>query len=171
MPERTLHTSPVTGISPEEILKTVLVSELLAPSPHLWLLSPWISDVVALNNRDGNFDHLLADPEARPYRLSELLVDLVDSGARLTVIMRRDRYNLPFQSSLERRCDSNRLSLIEYHGAHEKTFCGTDWVVTGSMNFTLRGMEYNDEGVTYKIDSAAAATTRLELAHRWSRPA
>jgi phosphatidylserine/phosphatidylglycerophosphate/cardiolipin synthase-like enzyme len=171
MPERTLHTSPVTGISPEEILKTVLVSELLAPSPHLWLLSPWISDVVALNNRDGNFDHLLADPEARPYRLSELLVDLVDSGTRLTVIMRRDRHNLPFQSSLERRCDSNRLSLIEYHGAHEKTFCGIDWVVTGSMNFTLRGMEYNDEGVTYKIDSAAAATTRLELAHRWSRPA
>jgi phosphatidylserine/phosphatidylglycerophosphate/cardiolipin synthase-like enzyme len=170
MPERILHTSPVTGITLEEILKTVLVSELLAPSPHLWLLSPWITDVVALNNRDGNFDHLLADPEARPYRLSELLAEVIGSGARLTVIMRRDHHNQPFQSSLERRCDLSRLSLIEYHGAHEKTFCGTDWVVTGSMNFTLRGMEYNDEGVTYKIDSAAAATTRLELAHRWSRP-
>lgn len=171
MPERTLHTSPVTGITPEEILKTVLVSELVAPSPHLWLLSPWITDVVALNNRDGNFDDLLADPEARSYRLSELLADVVDSGTHLTVIMRRDQHNLPFQSSLERRCDPNRLSLIEYHGAHEKTFCGTDWVVTGSMNFTLRGMEYNDEGVTYKIDSTAAAITRLELAHRWSRHA
>lgn len=170
MPERTLHTSPVTGITPDEILKTVLVSELLAPSTHLWLLSPWITDLVALNNRDGNFDHLLEDPEARPYRLSELVAEVVRSGAHLTVIMRRHQHNLPFQTSLERRCDPNRLALIEYRDAHEKTFCGTDWVVTGSMNFTFRGMERNDEGVTYKIDSAAAATTRLELAHRWSRP-
>src|SRR3712207_115036 len=101
MAERTLHTSPVTGITPDEILKAVLVSELLAPSVHLWLLSPWITDLVALNNRDGNFDDLLEDPEARPYRLSELLGEVVRSGAHLTVIMRRHQHNVPFQSSLE----------------------------------------------------------------------
>lgn len=169
MGERTLHTSPVTGITPEEALKAILVSELLTPSPQLWLLSPWITDVIALNNRNGNFDHLLPNPEARSYKLSELLADVTDSGAHLTIIMRRHRHNRPFQSSLVRLCDSARLSLIEYHGAHEKTFCGSDWVVTGSMNFTIRGMEYNDEGITYKINSVAAATTRLELAHRWGR--
>lgn len=164
--ERALHTSPVTGIRPEEVLRAVLVSELLSPSPQLWLLSPWITDVVALNNRDGHFDDLLADPEARSYRLSELLADIVRSGAHLTVIMRHHQHNMPFQSNLQRHC---HFTLKEYQGAHEKTFCGTDWVVTGSMNFTLRGMEYNDERTTYKIDPAAAATTRLELAHRWSQ--
>ena len=43
--ERTLRTSPVTGIRVDSVLTAVLLAELLKPSSEIWLVSAWISDV------------------------------------------------------------------------------------------------------------------------------
>ncbi|WP_019901867.1 phospholipase D-like domain-containing protein DpdK [Salinispora arenicola] len=121
----------------------------------------------ALDNSRGEFDTLIADASARTYGLSETLAMLAAAGARLNVVARPAEHNRTFLSRLRRSVDASSLVIVEHPDVHEKTFCGRNWLLTGSMNFTLRGMQVNDEAVTYRVDDAAAAQTRIELAHRW----
>jgi phosphatidylserine/phosphatidylglycerophosphate/cardiolipin synthase-like enzyme len=167
--ERILRTSPVTGIRMEPLLESALVSELLAPSPELWLVSPWISDVTVLDNSRGGYDGLLPDASARPYSLAEVLALLVRGGAQLTVVTRHDPHNGPFLRRLDRLAAGGRLLVVKHDDLHEKTLSGQDWIITGSMNFTIRGMELNDEVVFYRVDAQAAAQARVDLAHRWRK--
>ena len=166
MLERTLRISPVTGIRIDPVLTAVLLSELLTPSPEIWLVSAWISDVPAVDNSRGDYDSLIIDPSARIYQLSEILGLLTDQGTRLTVVTRDVPENDSFLTRLGRTAALERLDVIRSPDAHEKTFCGTDWLLSGSMNFTVSGMTVNDEVVTYKLDSTAAAQARIDLAHR-----
>jgi len=165
--ERTLRTSPVTGIRIDPVLTAVLLAELLAPSDELWLVSPWISDVPALDNSRGDYDALFADPSARVYPLSAALGKIVVGGARLTVVTRPIDHNQSFLDRLRRLSTPERFTVIEHPDVHEKTLCGRSWILTGSMNFTMRGMQINDEAVRYEAGEMAAAQARVDLAHRW----
>lgn len=165
--ERTLRTSPVTGIRVDPVLTAILLSELLAPSPDIWLVSAWISDVPAVDNSRGDYDSLIIDASARVYQLSEILGQFTRQGAHLTVIARDVPENDLFLARLKRASAEGQLSVIRGAGAHEKTFCGEDWLLSGSMNFTVNGMAVNDESVTYRLDKAAAAQARIDLQHRW----
>jgi phosphatidylserine/phosphatidylglycerophosphate/cardiolipin synthase-like enzyme len=167
MLERTLRTSPVTGIRLDPVLTAVLLGELLAPSSELWLVSAWISDVAAIDNRRGDYDSLFADASPRIYPLSEILALLTASGAGLTVIARPAGHNNAFLARLRRRAAHEHLTVVQHADVHEKTLCGKNWLLTGSMNFTLRGMQVNDEAVTYKLSEAAAAQARIDFARRW----
>lgn len=168
MLERTLRTSPVTGIRVDPVLTAVLLAELLTPSPEIWLVSAWISDVPAVDNSRGNYDSLIADASARVYQLSEILGILTERGAQLTVVTRDVAENESFLTRLDRIATQERLRVIRSPDAHEKTFCGSNWLLSGSMNFTVNGMTVNDEFVTYKLDGTAAAQARIDFAHRWT---
>lgn len=165
--ERTMRTSPVTGIRVDSVLTAVLLSEFLAPSPNLWLVSAWISDVPAVDNSRGDYDSLIIDAAARIYYLSEILGLLTHKGTRLTVVTRDVPENSSFLVRLKRAVEEGQSNVIFGADAHEKTFCGEDWLLTGSMNFTVNGLAVNDEAVTYRVDRASAAHARLDLAHRW----
>jgi phosphatidylserine/phosphatidylglycerophosphate/cardiolipin synthase-like enzyme len=167
MLERTLRTSPVTGIRLDPVLTAVLLAELLTPSDELWLVSAWISDVAAVDNTRGDYDSLFADASARVYHLSEILALLTVSGTDLTVITRPAVHNNAFLARLRRRAEPGRLTVVQHADVHEKTLCGKNWLLTGSMNFTLRGMQVNDEAVTYKVSEATAAQARIDFARRW----
>lgn len=168
MLERTLRPSPVTGIRVDPLLTAVLLSELLTPSSEIWLVSAWISDVQAVDNTRGDYDSLFGDAAARLYSLSEVLGLLTVRGTRLTVVTRDVTENDSFLARLRRTAIAERLRVIQSPNAHEKTFCGGDWLLSGSMNFTVSGMTVNDEVVTYKLDATAAAQARIDLTHRWT---
>src|SRR5687767_13263456 len=167
MADRIIRTSGVTGVTAEPIITTVLAAELLAPSPELWLVSPWISDVPGIDNTRGDFDALFLDPVARVYPLSHVLAQLTHTGSQVNVVTRPDDQNHTFVSRLERQADARHYTTIWHGDVHEKTLCGRQWLLTGSMNFTTRGMTLNDEAVTYRSDPAAAASTRMDFNHRW----
>jgi phosphatidylserine/phosphatidylglycerophosphate/cardiolipin synthase-like enzyme len=168
--ERTLRTSPATGIRLDPLLNAVLLSELLAPSPEVWLISAWISDVSAIDNTSGDYDSMFADPSARTYFLSEVLAQLTASGTILHVVARAAEHNDAFLTRLGRRVRPECLTVIRDADVHEKTLCGRDWLLTGSMNFTLRGMLVNDEAVTYKVGEKEAAAARIDFSRRWADP-
>lgn len=168
MLERTLRTSPVTGIRVDQVLTAVLLAELLTPSSEIWLVSAWISDVPAVDNSRGDYDSLIADASARVYQFSEILGMLTERGTRLTVVTRDVTENDSFLARLARATVPERLRVIRSPDTHEKTFCGADWLLSGSMNFTANGMTVNDEFITYKLDSTAAAQARIDLAYRWT---
>jgi hypothetical protein len=39
--------------------------------------------------------------------------------------------------------------------------------IRGSMNFTVRGVELNEEAVSYETDPAALAEMRIAVADQW----
>lgn len=168
MAERTIRTSGATGVTIEPILTAVLAGDLLMPSPELWLVSPWIGDVPALDNSRGEFDAMFPDdPVTRVYPLSYVLARLTHEGTRVIVVTRPDDFNTTFLSNFGREAESARCAVIPAEDLHEKTLCGQDWLLTGSMNFTVRGLRRNDEAVTYRTDPRAAAKARMDFRDRW----
>jgi phosphatidylserine/phosphatidylglycerophosphate/cardiolipin synthase-like enzyme len=139
----------------------------LSPSNDLWLVSPWISDVAAIDNTSGSYDSVFADPSNRMYTLSEVLSLLTADGSRVTIVVRPDAHNATFLDRLRRNANTRQLRIVEHDDVHEKTFCGDDWLLTGSMNLTVRGMQVNDEAVTYKVSAELAAAARLDFRHRF----
>jgi phosphatidylserine/phosphatidylglycerophosphate/cardiolipin synthase-like enzyme len=166
---RTVRTSPLTGITLDEVLSAVFVSELSAPGPDLWLVSPWISDLVVLDNDNGDFDDLFADTPPSACTLSQTLGLLSRQGVHVHVVTRPVEHNQAFLRRLRYHAMAP-LSIREDPDMHEKTFCGADWILTGSMNFTINGMEVNDEAMTYIVGGPEAAEARLHFTHRWSDP-
>ena len=164
--ERIVRTSPQMGISVRSIIESLMVSEFLAPSEEMWLVSPWISDVAVLDNSGGDYDALLLGSPARMITLAETLGNLARVGIRLTVVCRDDAHNIAFRTRLL-RASHGAVRVVLHDDLHEKTWVGSDWLLTGSMNFTYRGIAVNDESVTYKVTAPAAATARLDFNHRW----
>jgi phosphatidylserine/phosphatidylglycerophosphate/cardiolipin synthase-like enzyme len=164
--ERTVRSSPQMGITVGSMIEGLLVAELLSPSAEMWLVSPWISDMGVLDNSGGEFDSLVPDAPARHLTLAEILGQLVRAGTKLAIVCRDDPHNLAFRNRLQ-RSSQKQARISVYDDLHEKTWVGDQWLLTGSMNFTYRGVAVNDEAVTYKFSPAAAAMARLDFTHRW----
>ena len=165
--ERVVRTGRATGLRIDAVLATVLTAERVAPRSRLWLVSPWISDVPAIDNTSGRFDSVFVDPSNRLYTLSEVLALVTYTYARVTVVSRPDKHNTTFLDRLRRSANGANLQIQQHEDVHEKTFCGDEWLLTGSMNLTTRGMQINDEAVTYKVSTEAAATARLDFRRRF----
>lgn len=164
---RTVRTSPTTGIRIDSILTAVLTSELLTPSPELWLVSPWISDVAVLDNSQGNYDGLFPENPPATCTFSQVLALLVRQGVHLTVVTRPAEHNAPFLRKLSGLAEPATVRVVKKPDVHEKTFCGNSWILSGSMNFTVRGMAVNDESMTYTVGDSESARARLDFARRW----
>jgi len=156
------HNTSVVGL-----VEAVLVSELIQASEEIWLVSPWISDIGVVDNGAHAFDDLLSDPSGRRYRLSDILAALASRGSRLRIVTRNDEHNDTFVSQVERGCQGFDLRVVRHDDLHEKTMCGEDWVISGSMNFTYNGLLKNDEATSFTWDVPTAASARLEFRERW----
>ncbi|WP_406172143.1 phospholipase D-like domain-containing protein DpdK [Streptomyces sp. NBC_00996] len=165
--ERTIRTGLHTTVRVDTMLTSALIAEFIAPSDHLWLVSPWITDVQVLDNSHGSYDALFGDVPPQSCRLSDAIARIAHGGAKIHVVTRPDAHNDDFLRRLTKAAAPERVHLAQDPNIHEKTLCGNDWMLSGSMNFTVRGMAKNDERVTYTAGSDAAAQARLDLAERW----
>lgn len=165
--QRTIRTTPRKGLRLDDSLVPLFVSELIEPSRDLWLVSGWISDVAVLDNTDQDVTAVIGEGHAGPVPLSTVLSLITERGAILHVSLRPNTHNHDFIGRLRRRITADRFRLHLDEDIHEKTLCGSNWVVSGSMNFTWNGTEVNSEAITYTIDSQLAAQTRLDFEHRW----
>lgn len=165
--ERVIRTSGSTGVRIDGILTTVLLAELMMPSRHLWLVSPWIGNVDVIDNRAAAYDSVFVDPSSRVYAFAEVLARITQSGGHLSLVTRPDPFNEIFLDRLGRQAVPERMQVICAEDVHEKTLCGDDWLMTGSMNFTYRGMSINDEIVSYRVDAGLAGTARIDFGRRF----
>ena len=164
--ERTIRTSWATGIKADTFLETVMVSELLSPSSDLWLVSPWITDVVAVDNSHGFYDDMFENPPTR-LRLAATLGILSEQGCQVRIVTRSDPHNDAFLDRVTSAAPHILIAIDEGDWVHEKTLCGQHWIITGSMNFTINGMERNDEYTTFQYGGSLPAQTRIDLNARW----
>src|SRR5262245_54616950 len=128
-------------------MQLLFACELLVPSRCLWLVSPWITDLEVIDNRDARFSALEPTWGARPIRLMEVLTRLVDQGAVLRIAMRPPS-RAPANADVARKladlkarlADPDQVGVIEREELHTKGLLGDDFFLAGSMNFTRSGI-------------------------------
>ena len=152
-----------------DLLQSVLIGELVHPSPRLWLISAWIIDAPVIDNRGGEVGSLVPAWPEREILLSEVLAQLLLGGTKLTVSTNDHASNRPFPDALRRAAyqldadEQLRIALAgevefdEQHGLHRKRLVTERAVLWGSMNFTRSGYERNAEDVVLETDPAEVA--------------
>lgn len=168
--ERTVRTGPRLRLSADTILADALLSEVVDPGPVVWVVSAWISNVEVLDNTQGAFDDLLGDEGIARYRLADILARIARAGSPVRIVTRPTPHNHLFVDQLRVAAGANSaISVVFDPVEHEKTVCGRDWMLSGSMNFTVSGIGVNEEYVRYVVDDAEIAQARLDFAARWGR--
>lgn len=162
-------TGPTQGRAIRDLLQTMLVSEALKPSKRLWFLSGWVSDIGVIDNRARGFGWLDPDWPLAMVGLSRVLSTIVHRGGRLALILREDPLNRSFVARLAstRRAFPDRIRVVFAPEFHEKGIVSDRFSLDGSMNFTYRGIEVNDEHVVFRTAPSDVATRRLTLEGRW----
>lgn len=172
MKSRTLRTSAFA--SREELadaLQNLFLAELLQPSSPLWLVTPWISDVVVIDNRTGAFSGLVADLAVRQVRLSEVLTLQLIRGGSVVVACRPDPHNTAFIEQITQAANSfnvlPRLRCQHAQELHEKGILSRHAMLSGSMNLTYNGLRRLEESILITDDPDAMARARHAYEDRW----
>jgi phosphatidylserine/phosphatidylglycerophosphate/cardiolipin synthase-like enzyme len=151
-----------------ELLQLMFLGEYLAPGgDRAWLVSPWVSNVVLLDNRAGSYSSINPDWRQGEIRLAELMTDLMARGTSLGLATSRDAHNEPFIERLTTAAQENavaeKLTVVRRQHLHTKGILVKRGLLTGSMNLTYRGLELNDEVVVYDTVPKTLAEARLNF--------
>lgn len=150
-----------------ELLQAMFVAEMLMSEGDLWIVSPWISNVVLIDNRSGNFDALNPEWGRREVRLVDVLLALMSRGTTVNVVTRSDETNRAFIGRLKDMAQQlaleDQVSITVREKLHTKGVLLSNSLLMGSMNLTYYGMQINDEWVEFSVDPEDLAATRLEF--------
>jgi len=165
---RRIFKSQQTGVATiRELLQTMFVGEMLLAGKQIWIVSPWVSNVVLIDNRSGNFDTLNPEWSRREIRLVDVLVALMARGCQVVIVTRNLETNEGFINGLKEMAERNALEeqvTVKIHDVlHTKGILLSKCLLMGSMNLTYNGIEMNDEWIQFSIDPEDIAKTRLEF--------
>ena len=165
---RRIFKSQAAGVTTiAELLQSMFVAEMLMSEGDLWIVSPWISNVVLIDNRSGNFDALNPEWGRCEVRLVDVLLALMSRGTSVNVITRGDETNRAFIDRLKAMAQQLALedlvSITLREKLHTKGVLLSNSLLMGSMNLTYYGMQINDEWVEFSVDPEDLAATRLEF--------
>jgi hypothetical protein len=150
-----------------DVLAALFTQELLVRSEEIVLVQPWISNVVILDNRSGNFDTLNPEWGKREVRLAEVLATLAAGDTRIHVVVRPDPHNKRFKSQLEdAMLDSgagDRCTFYQIADLHTKGILCSHVLLRGSMNLTENGVGVLEESVSVTFDPHAIAAARVHF--------
>jgi hypothetical protein len=150
-----------------DVLAALFTQELLVRSEEIFLVQPWISNVVILDNRSGSFDTLNPEWGKREVRLAEVLATLAAGGTRIHVVVRPEIHNKRFKSQLEDAMldsgGSDRCKFYQIVDLHTKGILCSHTLLTGSMNLTENGVGVLDESVSVTFDLHAIAEARVHF--------
>jgi phosphatidylserine/phosphatidylglycerophosphate/cardiolipin synthase-like enzyme len=153
-----------------DILQSLFICELVRPSKPLWLFFAWTTDIEILDNSARQFAALCPDWPSAPIRLSTVLDGILSRAGSVNVLLRQSEHNMHFIARLEhlrQRYGSSAIKWCVRPEFHKKGMLGDDYVLTGSMNLTVRGLAVNDENVTLRCDPKIVAEQRIDLQTRW----
>lgn len=167
-PSRDLH-GPAQSRAVRDLFQSLLVAELINPSPKLWLFFAWISDVDIIDNSAREFAALEPDWPAAPIRLSQVLRALLARGVEIRLVIRADGHNDYFIARLQtlKARYGEQIKWTVEKSFHAKGLLGADYFLSGSMNLTLNGISINGEHLVLRTDPAAVAEQLIELESRW----
>lgn len=172
MPERHLRTRG-NSFFIRDVLQTLFTAELIKPSRCLWVISPWISDIEIIDNRDLGFSFFEPKWEGRWICLSEILANSAIHRGTVRVVTRSDSHNRIFRSKVEQLLSTGAEKYCLFHetdSLHEKGILGDHFYLSGSMNLTSNGLTMWEEKVTLSNDEETISKNRISLQERWGGP-
>jgi phosphatidylserine/phosphatidylglycerophosphate/cardiolipin synthase-like enzyme len=151
-----------------EVLTMIFAHEVLAPSREVFIVAPWISNVVIFDNRLGQYATLNPEWAKREIRLAEVLVSIAANGTSVRVYARPDDHNKTFKFRLtEAMTDAGLHDELLWSDKnahlHTKGVLTDRVLIDGSMNLTESGVALNDEAVTVSFDPEQIATARMHF--------
>jgi hypothetical protein len=167
-PSRDLH-GPAQSRAVRDLLQSLFVAELIAPSPKLWLFFAWISDIEVIDNSARQFASIQPDWPSKVIRLSEVLRALLSRGVEVRLVIREHGHNDYFIAKLQGlKADfGDQVKWTIEKSFHAKGLLGRDYFLSGSMNLTLSGISINGEHLVLRTDPATVAEQAIELGSRW----
>jgi hypothetical protein len=147
-------------------LSSLFVTELLNPSPELYLISPWISKVSLINNRFGQFRAVTSGLNKSELHLGDILTLLAEKGTHI-FIMCRPNHPLTEEFVKPLLTAHSGIQCRRREALHEKGLITHNFYLRGSMNFTYSGVNLNDESVELTLSSQAIARALIEAKADW----
>ncbi len=165
---RNIHKRANTG-HVTDLLQSIFLAELLSPSEEIWIMSPWISDISVIDNRDNQFTYLYPFWEGIRVKLSVVLYHLLLKGASVYLVTRPVDHNIAFLSNLEKQLGGKvyPFHIRQVEEFHEKGILGNDYYLSGSMNLTYYGITLNEEVLHFFTDPEIIAGKKLVVRERW----
>ena len=157
-----------------EVLTMVFAQELLAPSKELFIVAPWISNIVIFDSQLGQYATLNPEWAKREIRLVEVLVTIAGSGTALHIHTRPDDHNKAFKRRIQEALDDVGLSdQMHWSDSNARLHTKGVWTdhvfIDGSMNLTESGVALNDEAVTVSFEPEQVAAARIHF-HLYEQP-
>ena len=160
-----------------DLLRSLLAAELLTSSNtsissqqrEIWMVSPWITDFVILDNRFGAWGCLNVYWAKREIYFSELMGQFVLTGGTLNVVMNNDAMNKPFGDYMRRLSINNdikgnaRIGIIDNKNFHPKGMLSNNFFLRGSRNTTKQGFMFNQELVELDVDKNSISDARVKF--------
>src|SRR5690242_17891974 len=116
---RQIHSSS-RSVELRDLLQSIFIGELVAPSRCIWLVSPWISDIPIIDNQANSFGQLAPEWPRSPVPLSMVLKQLLNAGTYIHVATRDEERNHSFLSALNPLQQTAHLTLHMSGELHEK---------------------------------------------------
>jgi hypothetical protein len=156
-----------------ELLEFFFLSELIHPSKHLWIVSPWLRNFTLFDNRTGAFSSLMPEAPRRELRLLDVLRELLFRGAAITLVTRPPPDDGGVARSLREMGKElepqGRVTTIEMRELHAKGIVGERAAIIGSMNFTHHGIEVQTEIVQLTTEASLIGTLVTEFVAAYPR--
>jgi phosphatidylserine/phosphatidylglycerophosphate/cardiolipin synthase-like enzyme len=164
MPNRSIKSKArASSLQLTDCLSSLFALELMHPSPEIYLISPWLSNVTFIGNRFGQFRAVMGDSGDGDLRLATILKTLAERGARVRVMYRsKHQQTEEFLNLLPENLERRGIETL-----HEKGLITRYFYLRGSMNFTYSGVNLNDESVELTTDAQDVALALLEAQQRW----
>lgn len=152
-----------------DLLQSIFLAELLAPSHCLWLVTPWVSDIEVLDNSGGELAVLEPEWPPGPVTITSVLLRLMDLGTTVHLVTRDVPHNRRVRDRLEEAAKARRLRLLLHAETdlHEKGLLGDGFFLAGSMNFTFNGVSLNNESVTLTTVASEVAENHVAFRKAW----
>lgn len=151
-----------------EVFGGQLIGLIIKPE-LIWLVSPWLSDFMLLDNRSGDWDALEPTWGSREIGFIEVLARAINGGCQLRIVTRNDSKNKSFISQLKNRLDSRAdFKLLMSEPVHTKGFLTRKFFLKGSMNYTFSGVNRNDEHLILTSNKNVISEAIIEFKGHYS---
>lgn len=146
-----------------QMLGSQLLSMLFSPK-DIWWVSPWITEFDLLDNRAGHWSSVEPRWGLRYVRMSELMIRLMESGSRIKMVTIDDERTHKFVEQLRLAIPSiYTFQHTVKEELHIKGMLTRDFWLKGSMNFTYRGTNKNDEQIDLIASPGDIVQARMEF--------
>lgn len=152
----------------KEILSAQLLGLILKPE-LVWIVSPWITNFILLDNCFGEWDVVDSSWSNREVSFVDFLVKISDVGCKINVVTRDDLINNAFINQVLNRVKSDEnIKFIMKDLLHTKGIVTSTFFLKGSMNLTFSGVNRNDETLMITNDPVMISEAIVEFSNAYN---